>query len=363
MVGRSFKYHRPRGVVGSGVEEPNAILQVGSGSTTLPNQVATQVELYEGLSATSTSGWPSVDFDVLALAGLFSRFLPPGFYYKTFLWPRGMWMTIEPFIRRAAGSGRPPEGPDPDRYDKQNVHCDVLVVGGGPAGLAAALEAGRRGARVILADEQCEMGGSLLGSRQLIDGALAMEWATSALEELRAMEDVRLIPRCTVFGYYDHNFLAALERAKSHPAPAKTENGPRERLWRIRAKEVVLAAGAIERPLVFPNNDRPGILLASAVSTYVNRYAVAPGRRALVFTNNDSAYRTAMELADAGLESVAVVDPRRGSPRPVAHPGAAKGHRRNRRPRHRERAGQKGSDGRRDHTTGRDGKPCRGPAP
>ena len=310
LVGRSFKYHRPRGIVGSGAEEPNAVLQIGSGAYTLPNQLATQVEIYEGLRAASAHSWPSVQFDALALSGVFSRFLPSGFYYKTFLWPRGMWMKWEPFIRRAAASGLPPPESDPDRYDKVHMHCDVLVVGGGPAGLAAALEAGRRGARVILADEQAELGGSLLGTRQLIDGAPAVDWATAAIEELRAMEEVRLIPRCTVFGYYDHNFLAALERVRGH-LPPTAQTGPRERLWRIRAREVVLAAGAIERPLVFPNNDRPGILLASAVSTYVNRYAVVPGTRALLFTNNDSAYRTALDLAEAGTEVVAVVDARR----------------------------------------------------
>ncbi|MEE9162114.1 MAG: 2Fe-2S iron-sulfur cluster-binding protein, partial [Candidatus Neomarinimicrobiota bacterium] len=315
VVGRSLKYHRPRGIVGSGPEEPNAILQIGSGATTLPNQRATEVGLYEDLKAESVNCWPGVNRDIGAAIGLFARFLPPGFYYKTFMGPRWMWKRYEHFIRKAAGLGVSPKEPDPDSYDKMNAHCDVLVVGGGPAGLAAALEAGRLGARVILADEQAELGGSLLGSRELIDGAPAMEWAAAAVEKLASMDEVRLLSRSTVFGYYDHNFLTILERKTDHLAPS-ARTGPRERLWRVRAKQVVIAAGAIERPLVFPNNDRPGIMLASAASTYLNRYAVAPGSRALIFTNNDSAYRTALDLVDAGVSVTAVVDlrPEPGGP-------------------------------------------------
>ena len=309
VVGRSFKYHRPRGIVGSGAEEPNALLQIGSGASTLSNQLATQAELYEGLRADSQNCWPSVNFDVLASIGWFSRLLPCGFYYKTFMWPRKMWMQYEYFIRKTAGLGISPEQPDADCYDKVNTHCDVLVVGGGPAGLAAALEAGRTGARVILADEQGELGGSLLSSRELIDGAPAMEWTMQVLKELGLLEEVRLLPRSTVFGYYDHNFLGILERATDHLSPS-SRKGPRERVWRVRTKQVILAAGAIERPLVFPNNDRPGVMLTSAVSVYVNRYAVAPGSQTLIFTNNDSAYQTALDLADAGLSVAAVVDAR-----------------------------------------------------
>ena len=309
LVGRSFKYHRPRGIVGRGQEEPNALLQIGTGAGALPNYRATEVALQDGLVARSVNCWPSARFDVGAVFGLFSRFLPPGFYYKTFMWPRWLWPTYERFIRRAAGLGQSPRDPDPDTYDRFNAHCDVLVAGAGPAGLAAALEAGRAGARVILADEQAEPGGSLLGSRDLIDGDPAMEWAAATVDELDGMEEVRLLPRTTVVGYYDHNFLTLLERRTDH-LPPSDRSGPRERLWRVRAKQVVAATGAIERPLVFPNNDRPGVMLASAVSAYLNRYGVASGSSAVVFANNDSAYQTALDLAAAGVLVAGVVDVR-----------------------------------------------------
>ena len=309
LVGRSFKYHRPRGIVGSGVEEPNALVQLGTGAQTLPNYVATQVELYDGLEATSVNCWPSVEFDLRAVNGIISRFLPPGFYYKTFMWPRSLWPFYERVLRGAGGLGIAPPGPDTDRYDKMHAHCDVLVVGAGPAGIAAALEAGRAGARVIVVDEQQELGGSLLASRQRIGDGPAAGWLDSALAELRGMPEVRLMPRSTAFGYYDHNFIAVLERLTDHLGPTGGY-APRQRIWRVRARQVVLATGAIERPLVFRNNDRPGVMLASAASTYVNRYGVVPGRRVVVFTNNDSAYRAALDLVDDGVEVRAVVDVR-----------------------------------------------------
>ena len=307
LVGRSFKYHRPRGIVGSGVEEPNALVQLETGARTLPNYVATQVELYDGLEASSVNCWPSVDFDLRAVNGLISRFLPPGFYYKTFMWPRSFWPLYERQLRKAGGLGVAPEEPDVDRYDKMHAHCDVLVVGSGPAGVAAALEAGRAGARVILVDEQRELGGSLLASRRSIEGEWAGDWLELALAEMRGMDEVRLLPRSTAFGYYDHNFVAVLERVTDHLGPT-AGYAPRQRIWRIRAKQVVLATGAIERPLVFRNNDRPGVMLASAVSTYLLRYGVAPGRRPVLFANNDNAYVTALDLRDAGVEVAAVVD-------------------------------------------------------
>ena len=310
LVGRSFKYHRPRGIFSAGAEEPNALLQVGRGAWTLPNQRATQVELYEGLSATSQNRWPSLRYDAGAVSNLLSPLFPAGFYYKTFMWPSAFWYRYyEPLIRRAAGLGRSPTEADPDRYDKTHAHCDVLVVGGGAAGIAAALAAGRTGARVILADEQSEPGGWLLGSKTRIDDAPAIAWISSSLADLRRMEEVTVLSRTTVTGYYDHNYLVALERVTDHMPPATDPSRPRQRLWKIRARQVVLATGAHERPLVFRNNDRPGIMLAGAARQYANRYAVRPGESAVVVTNNDSAYPAAIDLSDCGME-VHIVDVR-----------------------------------------------------
>ena len=311
LVGRSFKLRRPRGIVGSGAEEPNAIMQIGEGAAAQPNLPATRVELRGGLNARPTRGWPGVRFDIGAVNDLFGRVLGAGFYYKTFMWPRSWWKHYEHAIRKSAGFGQAPDGPDPDRYEHMNAHCDVLVAGGGPAGLMAALTAAKSGARVILADEQNEFGGSLLASAASIDGIPAAEWAASAVAELQGLDDCVLLPSSTVFGYHDHNFLTIAERCAVHPSNPDGR-GVRERLWRVRARQVVLAQGGLERPLVFCNNDRPGVMLASAVSTYIDRYAVLPGRRAVVFTNNDSAYRTAMSLAGAGAEVAAIVDSRFG---------------------------------------------------
>lgn len=309
LVGRSFKYSRPRGIVGHGAEEPNAIMQIGSGAGTVPNLKATQVELYEGLEAASVNGWPSVNFDLMAITGWFGRLMPPGFYYKTFMYPAKLWMTYEHFIRKAAGLGSSPVQNDPDSYDKLNQHCDVLVIGAGPAGLTAAREAARAGARVIIADEQSEFGGSLLASTDIIDGLPATEWLDAIVAELQGFANVQTLPRSTAFGYYDHNFVGILERRSDHLGlTAKT--GARQRLHRVRAKQVVLAAGAFERPLVFAHNDIPGVMQASSVSTYVNRYGVAPGNDLLLFTTNDNAYQTAIDWHNAGRTVVAVVDSR-----------------------------------------------------
>jgi sarcosine oxidase subunit alpha len=309
FISRSIKYHRPRGIMGIGPEEPNALLQLEDGARTLANCRATQVELYDGLTARSVNGWPSLHFDLLALNGFFAPLLPSGFYYKTFMWPKRYWMNYEHFIRKISGSGFAPNEEDPDRYDKVNAHCDVLVIGAGAAGLAAALESGRTGARVILADEQPEFGGQLLNGREKISGRPAMEWVERAVAELAAMPEVRLLSRSSVFGYYDHNFLAILERVTDHLPPAGNRF-PRQKLWHVRAKQVVIASGSFERPLVFHNNDRPGIMLASAISAYLNRYAVRPGVRAAVFTNNNSAYQTAMDLLDTGTNVTAMIDSR-----------------------------------------------------
>lgn len=311
LIGRSIKLHRPRGIVAAGAEDPNALVQIGRGAETVPDLRATQAELYEGMEVHSVNRWPSLKFDVAAVTGLFAPLMPAGFYYKTFKWPPRWWQRVyEPRIRDAAGFGSAPDAPDPDRYDKVNRHCDVLVVGGGPAGLAAALEAGRRGARVILCDEHAEFGGRLLATHEAIDDAPGADWTQAAAEELAALPEVTLLPRTTAFGQYDHGFASLLERVTDHLGPVSPDRRPRQRQWRVRARRTVLATGAIERPLVFCNNDRPGIMTASAVSTYVNRFGVAPGQRAVVFTNNDSAYQTALDLSGSGVGVAAVIDVR-----------------------------------------------------
>ncbi len=312
IVGRSFKYSRPRGIVAAGAEEPNAVLQIGSTeSSQVPNVRATQQALYAGLVATSTNGWPSVNNDVMGILGkVGGSMMPPGFYYKTFMYPQNLWLTYEKYIRKAAGLGRAPLEVDPDIYDHMNQYCDVLVVGAGPAGIAAALAAGRSGARVILADEQEEFGGSLLDTRETLDGKPASEWVTKAIAELAKLPEVTLLPRATVNGYHDHNFLTIHQRLTDHLGEVAPHGQARHRVHRVRAKRVVLAAGAHERPLVYSNNDVPGNMLAGAVSTYVNRYGVAPGRQLVLSTNNDYAYRVALDWLDAGQKVVAVADAR-----------------------------------------------------
>jgi sarcosine oxidase, subunit alpha len=310
LIGRSFKYHRPRGILSMGSDEPNALVGVGSqeGRFT-PNLRATQVELYEGLTAVSQNNWPSLSFDLQAVNGLFSSLIPAGFYYKTFMQPVGAWQSLyEPLIRRAAGLGRAPTARDADHYANLYAHCDVAIVGAGPAGLAAALAASRDGARVMLFDEQAEIGGSLLGENAArIEGKSSADWLAASLAELRAAPRVTLLPRTQIFGYYAQNFLAALERINDHLA-SPDQKLPRERLWQVRAKRVVLATGAHERPLVFPDNDRPGIMLADAARGFLARYGVRPGSRAIIATAHDSAYRAALELAEAGLAIALIAD-------------------------------------------------------
>ena len=308
FVARSFKYHRPRGILSAGAEEANALVTVGKGARATPNQRATQIELHQGLEAKSQNHWPSLHFDVGVLNDWLSFLYPAGFYYKTFMWPPGFWMYYERFIRRAAGLGRCPSAPDPDRYEKRYAHADVLVVGAGPAGLAAALAAGSTGARVILADEQAEFGGSLLSETAEIAHRPATDWLDATVNELKGLEEGILLKRSTVAGYYNDNFLTIVERAGDHAESTDhTSRVPRERLWLVRSKQVVLATGAIERPLVFAGNDRPGVMLADAARTYVRRYGVQPGKRAVVFTNNDSAYGAALAMAQAGM-GVQVID-------------------------------------------------------
>ncbi len=320
LVARSFKYHRPRGILAAGSEEPNALVELRGGARREPNTRATTIELYDGLDAASQNRWPSLKFDVLAANQVFAPIFGAGFYYKTFMWPASFWEKVyEPAIRRAAGLGRAADTADPDHYEKANAFCDVLVIGAGPTGLSAALAAARSGARVILADEDFRLGGRLLSERYDIDGRPAVDWVKDAESELAALPDCRIMRRTTVFGVYDGGTYAALERVNDH-VPAPPPHEPRQRLWRIVARRAVLCAGAIERPIVFGDNDRPGIMLASAVRSYVNRFGVAPGRRAVVFADNDDAFRTADDLAQAGIDVAALVDASRG---PSRHAQAA----------------------------------------
>lgn len=310
LVARSWKYHRPRGLMAAGVEEPNGLVQLFEGARTVPNAKMTEVSLVDGLVASSIHASPSVEFDLRAVNGWFARIIPAGFYYKTFMASQKAWHYFEKHIRKASGLGSTPALADPDVYDKQFAHADVLIVGGGAAGLSAALAAGRQGARVMLCDEQSEPGGWLLSCREPIEGKGAGDWLADTLGELARLPNVQLLPRTTAFGFHDHRLLTLLQRRTDHLANGKA--APviyRERLYKVRAKQVILATGAHERPLVFAGNDIPGVMLSQAVVTYVRRYAVRMGREACVFTNNDMGYDAALALRGAGI-AVRVVDAR-----------------------------------------------------
>ncbi|TDK39433.1 sarcosine oxidase subunit alpha [Rhizobium deserti] len=312
LVGRSFKYHRPRGILSAGPEEPNALLDVSWDSARRqPNVRATVQEVFDGVKIASQNRWPSLKHDIGAFNDMLSPFFAAGFYYKTFMWPKEAWAKIyEPFIRRAAGLGEAPKEEDPDHYANRFAHCDVLIAGAGVAGLTTALSAAATGATVILVDEQPEVGGALHhDAATTIDGQNGYDWAQDAAARLKAMPNVTLLTRTTVFGYYNHGFLGLVERVTDHLArPGR--NLPRERLWQVRAKRVVIATGAIERHMVFSNNDRPGIMLASAARSFLNHHGVALGRNVGVYTAHDSAYEAAFDLKRAGVSIAAIVDNR-----------------------------------------------------
>ncbi len=315
LMGRSFKYHRPRGPLTAGSEEPNALVELRDGARQEPNTRATTTELFDGLFAKSQNRLGSLKFDLLSINDRLSNFLTAGFYYKTFMWPAAFWEKLyEPIIRHAAGLGSLSLKDDPDVYDKGFLHCDLLVVGAGPAGLAAALTAGRAGSDVILADEDFRMGGRLNSETFSLGDSSGADWATEVIAELDGLPNVRVMARTTVIGAFDHGIYGAVERVSDH-VHTPDAGKPRQILWRIYTKRTVLAAGATERPIAFENNDRPGIMLASALRTYANRFSVAADKRVAIFTNNDDGHRTAADLHAKGIKIAAVIDVRPDAPK------------------------------------------------
>ncbi|MEC7304807.1 MAG: sarcosine oxidase subunit alpha family protein [Pseudomonadota bacterium] len=314
LVGRSFKYHRPRGIISAGSEEPNGLVELRTGARREPNSRATMTELHDGLVAASQNRFPSLGFDLMAVNDRLSNFLGAGFYYKTFMWPKSFWERVyEPIIRRAAGLGALSGEDDPDVYDRGFRHCDLLVIGAGPAGLSAALTAGRAGAEVILVDEDFRAGGRLLQESFGVGGMPGADWAANVVAELQSLANVRLMPRSTAIGVFDHGIYAVLERTGDHIA-APDAGKPRQILWRVYAKRSLLCAGATERLIGFADNDRPGIMQAGAVRGYVNRFAATPAEHVAVFTNNDDGHRTAADLAAAGVDVTAIIDSRPDAP-------------------------------------------------
>ncbi|WP_350335967.1 sarcosine oxidase subunit alpha family protein [Coralliovum pocilloporae] len=328
LFGRSFKYHRPRGVLSAGPEEPNALVTLRSGARAEVNTKAPVIELFDGLEARSQNAWPSLETDFMAVNSLFSPFFSAGFYYKTFIGPfkKGTkaWMFFEHFIRNAAGLGNASREADPDRYERGNLFCDVLVVGSGPAGLMAARSAAASGARIILAEDSATLGGALPEESQTIDGLPAADWASRELDRLAELESVRIMPRTAVFGYYDDNTLGAVERVADHVA-VPGEGVPRQKYWTIRTAQVVIASGALERPLVFAGNDTPGVMLADAMQRYAARYGVSAGRSVAIFTCHDGGWATAQALVEAGVPVTAIIDPRKEMPAAYAEALQGKG--------------------------------------
>ena len=319
LIGRSFKYHRPRGILGSGSEEPNALVQIikdKDKAKTDPNVRATQIEIYEGLEAQSQNCWPNVKFDIGEINSIFSSILPAGFYYKTFMWPSKLWRKYEYFIRKSAGLGKSPTEKDPDKYDHKYYHCDVLIVGGGPAGITAALMAAKSGNKILLVDEKPEFGKNLLSSSKeniKINDLSPAEWIKVKRKELLNFKNIKTLNRTTVSAYHNYNYLIMMQSLTDHLSENEKKGKIRQRLWKVRAKKVILATGSIERPLVFDGNDRPGIMLSSAVKKYLNFYGVKCGNKIVIFTNNDSAYETAIELHNKNSKVQAIVDIREES--------------------------------------------------
>ncbi len=317
LVGRSFKYHRPRGIMTSGSEEPNAILQIGNDDAlTEPNVRATEIELYDGLVCNSQNCWPSVKFDIGGINNFLSPLLPAGFYYKTFMWPANFWEKYEYFIRKSAGLGKSPTKQDPDMYDHRYIHCDILIVGGGVSGLIAAKIASDDNKKVLLLEDKELLGGSLIyddSDISKIDDQKSSEWLKKLIDNIKKDQNITIKTRTSLAAYHNYNFLLARQNLTDHLSVSDRNNKIRQRLYKIRAKKVIISTGAIERPQVFHNNDRPGIMLASAVKKYIDYYGVRCGLENVIFTNNDSAYETALSLYKSGTKLNAIVDIRDNS--------------------------------------------------
>ena len=314
LVGRSFKYHRPRGIMTAGSEEPNAIIQLHNNSSrTEPNVRATEVEIYEGLEASSQNCWPSVNFDISGINNFLSPIFPAGFYYKTFMWPASFWKKYEYFIRKSAGLGKSPTKPDPDIYEHKFVHCDVLVIGAGISGIMAAKTAAKNGLKTLLIDEKPYLGGSTIYQNSQhfkINNQISSSWLEKEINEIKKLKNLEIKTRTSVAAFHGYNFLLARESISDHLPIEQRKNKTRHKLLKIRAKKVITATGSIERPLVFNNNDRPGILLSSAIKKYADLFGVACGNKNILLTNNDSAYETAISLIQKGIKVEAIIDNR-----------------------------------------------------
>lgn len=312
LVGRSFKYHRPRGIMTAGSEEPNAIVQINDNTAfTEPNVRATEIEIYDGLEATSQNCWPNVNFDIGGINNFLSPLLPAGFYYKTFMWPASFWEKYEYVIRHSAGLGKSPKEPDPDIYDHRYIHCDVLVIGAGITGIMAAKTAAKNNLKTLLLDEKTELGGSTIyqdSDHVKIDDQSSSTWLENEITELEKLDNLEIKLRTSVAAYHGYNYLLARENLTDHLSNNDKQNKVRQRLLKIRAKKVIVATGSLERPMVFNNNDRPGIMLSSAVKKYADYYGVATGQKNIFFTNNDTAYESAISLNKKGIKVEAIVD-------------------------------------------------------